>query len=183
MWVSEQVRVDGMRGERCLMEQGWLSSLWKCGCCFICSSLIFKLRERLAIPLGERPPTLVPVSHVMMCMNCGCDFTLTLRRHHCHACGKVRAVRAPRGGFIHTSRTLAVAAVDICKFVASSRPDWLLRETVHAFRNWAIRFTITLVGAAVTSLEGQINSHGLAAEGLQDNRYCVQPLYLIPSSL
>lgn len=56
----------------------------------------FKLRERLGIPLGERPPTLVPVSHVMMCINCGCDFTLTLRRHHCHACGKVRAVQAPQ---------------------------------------------------------------------------------------
>lgn len=48
-----------------------------------------ELRERLGLPLGERPPTLVPVSHVMMCMNCGCDFTLTLRRHHCHACGKI----------------------------------------------------------------------------------------------
>ncbi|NWY03680.1 FGD5 protein, partial [Nothoprocta ornata] len=48
-----------------------------------------ELRERLGIPLGERPPTLVPVSHVMMCMNCGSDFTLTLRRHHCHACGKI----------------------------------------------------------------------------------------------
>ncbi|NWX56699.1 FGD5 protein, partial [Promerops cafer] len=48
-----------------------------------------ELRERLGMPLGEKPPTLVPVSHVMMCMNCGCDFTLTLRRHHCHACGKI----------------------------------------------------------------------------------------------
>uniref|UniRef100_A0A8C0GC46 FYVE, RhoGEF and PH domain containing 5 n=1 Tax=Chelonoidis abingdonii TaxID=106734 RepID=A0A8C0GC46_CHEAB len=48
-----------------------------------------ELREKLGISLGERPPTLVPVSHVMMCMNCGSDFTLTLRRHHCHACGKI----------------------------------------------------------------------------------------------
>ncbi|XP_054834355.1 FYVE, RhoGEF and PH domain-containing protein 5 isoform X2 [Eublepharis macularius] len=48
-----------------------------------------ELRERLGMSLGERPPTLVPVSHVMMCMNCGCDFKLTLRRHHCHACGKI----------------------------------------------------------------------------------------------
>lgn len=46
------------------------------------------MRERLGVSLGERPPTLVPVTHVMMCMNCGCDFSLTLRRHHCHACGK-----------------------------------------------------------------------------------------------
>lgn len=51
---------------------------------------LLQIRERLGVSLGERPPTLVPVSHVMMCMNCGCDFSLTLRRHHCHACGKVR---------------------------------------------------------------------------------------------
>ncbi|XP_055985420.1 FYVE, RhoGEF and PH domain-containing protein 5 [Sorex fumeus] len=48
-----------------------------------------EVRERLGVSLGERPPTLVPVTHVMMCMNCGCDFSLTLRRHHCHACGKI----------------------------------------------------------------------------------------------
>ncbi|KAM5279658.1 FYVE, RhoGEF and PH domain-containing protein 5 [Ctenodactylus gundi] len=48
-----------------------------------------EIRERLGGSLGERPPTLVPVAHVMMCMNCGCDFSLTLRRHHCHACGKI----------------------------------------------------------------------------------------------
>lgn len=40
--------------------------------------------------LGEAAPVLVPVSHVMMCMNCTSDFSLTLRRHHCNACGKVR---------------------------------------------------------------------------------------------
>ncbi|KAK6474094.1 FYVE protein [Huso huso] len=46
-------------------------------------------REKLWMCLGEKPPTLVPVSHVMMCMNCASDFSLTLRRHHCHACGKI----------------------------------------------------------------------------------------------
>lgn len=51
--------------------------------------MLLQIRERLGVSLGERPPTLVPVTHVMMCMNCGCDFSLTLRRHHCHACGKV----------------------------------------------------------------------------------------------
>lgn len=40
--------------------------------------------------LGEAAPILVPVSQVMMCMNCTSDFSLTLRRHHCNACGKVR---------------------------------------------------------------------------------------------
>ncbi|XP_078139576.1 FYVE, RhoGEF and PH domain-containing protein 5b [Centroberyx gerrardi] len=46
-------------------------------------------RERLRLSLGEKAPTLVPVSHVMMCMNCTSDFSLTLRRHHCHACGRI----------------------------------------------------------------------------------------------
>ncbi|XP_051804218.1 FYVE, RhoGEF and PH domain-containing protein 5 isoform X2 [Acanthochromis polyacanthus] len=46
-------------------------------------------REKLWMALGEAAPVLVPVSHVMMCMNCTSDFSLTLRRHHCSACGKV----------------------------------------------------------------------------------------------
>ncbi|XP_061687279.1 FYVE, RhoGEF and PH domain-containing protein 5 isoform X3 [Syngnathoides biaculeatus] len=46
-------------------------------------------REKLWMGLGEAAPVLVPVSQVMMCMNCTTDFSLTLRRHHCNACGKV----------------------------------------------------------------------------------------------
>ncbi|XP_072307744.1 FYVE, RhoGEF and PH domain-containing protein 5 [Eucyclogobius newberryi] len=46
-------------------------------------------REKLWMALGETAPVFVPVSHVMMCMNCTSDFSLTLRRHHCNACGKV----------------------------------------------------------------------------------------------
>ncbi|KAJ8361130.1 hypothetical protein SKAU_G00176550 [Synaphobranchus kaupii] len=53
------------------------------------SSYSSEARERLWLCLGEKAPTLVPVSHVMMCMNCTSDFSLTLRRHHCHACGKI----------------------------------------------------------------------------------------------
>ncbi|CAB1314813.1 unnamed protein product [Coregonus sp. 'balchen'] len=46
-------------------------------------------REKLWMALGEAAPVLVPVTHVMMCMSCTSDFSLTLRRHHCNACGKV----------------------------------------------------------------------------------------------
>ncbi|XP_027032184.2 FYVE, RhoGEF and PH domain-containing protein 5 isoform X2 [Tachysurus fulvidraco] len=46
-------------------------------------------REKLWMSLGEAAPVLVPISHAMMCMNCASDFSLTLRRHQCNACGKV----------------------------------------------------------------------------------------------
>ncbi|XP_010880110.3 FYVE, RhoGEF and PH domain-containing protein 5 isoform X2 [Esox lucius] len=46
-------------------------------------------REKLWMALGEAAPVLVPVNSVMMCMGCTTDFSLTLRRHHCNACGKV----------------------------------------------------------------------------------------------
>ncbi|KAM7006706.1 FYVE, RhoGEF and PH domain-containing protein 5b isoform 6-T6 [Tautogolabrus adspersus] len=46
-------------------------------------------RDCLRLALGEKAPTLVPVSQVMMCMNCTSDFSLTLRRHHCHGCGRI----------------------------------------------------------------------------------------------
>ncbi|XP_069563829.1 FYVE, RhoGEF and PH domain-containing protein 5b isoform X1 [Brachyistius frenatus] len=46
-------------------------------------------RDRLRLSLGEKAPTLVPVSQVMMCMNCTSDFSITLRRHHCHGCGRI----------------------------------------------------------------------------------------------
>ncbi|NXO25202.1 FGD5 protein, partial [Cisticola juncidis] len=71
-----------------------------------------ELRERLGIALGERPPPLVPVSHVMMCMNCGCDFTLTLRRHHCHACGKIVCRNCSRNKY--PMRYLKDQAAKVC---------------------------------------------------------------------
>ncbi|KAJ8257893.1 hypothetical protein GJAV_G00190860 [Gymnothorax javanicus] len=54
-----------------------------------CSSSSAEAREKAWMSLGETAPTLVPVSQVMMCMNCTSDFSLTLRRHHCAACGKI----------------------------------------------------------------------------------------------
>uniref|UniRef100_A0A1A8NBA0 FYVE, RhoGEF and PH domain containing 5 n=1 Tax=Nothobranchius rachovii TaxID=451742 RepID=A0A1A8NBA0_9TELE len=53
------------------------------------SSCPGEVRDRLRLTLGDKAPTLVPVSQVMMCMNCTADFSLTLRRHHCHSCGRI----------------------------------------------------------------------------------------------
>lgn len=57
----------------------------------------FQGRDRLRLSLGEKAPTLVPVSQVMMCMNCTSDFSLTLRRHHCHGCGRVSHTQNKHG--------------------------------------------------------------------------------------
>lgn len=40
-------------------------------------------------PLGSEAPIWVPDSRVTMCQLCTCEFTLTVRRHHCRACGQV----------------------------------------------------------------------------------------------
>uniref|UniRef100_A0A668A012 FYVE, RhoGEF and PH domain containing 5b n=1 Tax=Myripristis murdjan TaxID=586833 RepID=A0A668A012_9TELE len=76
----------------CSEREDWFYTLTRtcdkslCVCVCVC---VYQARERLRLSLGEKAPTLVPVSHVVMCMNCTSDFSLTLRRHHCHACGRI----------------------------------------------------------------------------------------------
>ncbi|NWX30336.1 FGD5 protein, partial [Notiomystis cincta] len=99
-----------------------------------------ELRERLGIPLGERPPTLVPVSHVMMCMNCGCDFTLTLRRHHCHACGKIVCRNCSRNKYpMKYLKDQAAKVCDSCYVELKKRgkiPSFLLIRFPLPFLNF-----------------------------------------------
>uniref|UniRef100_H3D562 FYVE, RhoGEF and PH domain containing 6 n=1 Tax=Tetraodon nigroviridis TaxID=99883 RepID=H3D562_TETNG len=40
-------------------------------------------------PLGSKAPIWIPDLRATMCMICTCEFTITWRRHHCRACGKV----------------------------------------------------------------------------------------------
>ncbi|KAL0978558.1 hypothetical protein UPYG_G00172140 [Umbra pygmaea] len=56
-------------------------------------------REKLWMALGEAAPVLVPANQVIMCMSCTSDFSLTLRRHHCNACGKVVCRACSRNRF------------------------------------------------------------------------------------
>ena len=42
--------------------------------------------------LGCKAPLWIPDARVTMCMLCTCEFTVTWRRHHCRACGRVKIV-------------------------------------------------------------------------------------------
>ncbi|KAJ3602726.1 hypothetical protein NHX12_030475 [Muraenolepis orangiensis] len=52
------------------------------------------------------------LGEVMMCMNCTCDFSLTLRRHHCHACG--RNIHPPNL-WRHRKGTASFTQVTVCE--------------------------------------------------------------------
>ncbi|XP_039214056.1 FYVE, RhoGEF and PH domain-containing protein 6 isoform X1 [Crotalus tigris] len=40
-------------------------------------------------PIGSKAPIWIPDTRATMCMICTSEFTLTWRRHHCRACGKI----------------------------------------------------------------------------------------------
>uniref|UniRef100_A0A7N6BKV1 FYVE, RhoGEF and PH domain containing 6 n=1 Tax=Anabas testudineus TaxID=64144 RepID=A0A7N6BKV1_ANATE len=48
-----------------------------------------ELKEDDGAPLGSKAPVWIPDPRTTMCMICTCEFSLTWRRHHCRACGKV----------------------------------------------------------------------------------------------
>ncbi|XP_062989827.1 FYVE, RhoGEF and PH domain-containing protein 6 [Elgaria multicarinata webbii] len=46
-------------------------------------------KEEEDSPIGSKAPIWIPDTRATMCMICTSEFTLTWRRHHCRACGKI----------------------------------------------------------------------------------------------
>lgn len=77
-----------------------------------------KLQERLpqsSLTLGKQAPVWIPDYRVTMCQHCTATFSLTFRRHHCRACGKVvcdncSANRAP----LHYKKNKVARVCDTC---------------------------------------------------------------------
>ena len=54
------------------------------------------IREKNPKKLGGMAPIMVNDKSVSMCQLCKEPFTITFRRHHCRACGKVKVSRGGR---------------------------------------------------------------------------------------
>uniref|UniRef100_A0A8C3A1I6 Uncharacterized protein n=1 Tax=Cyclopterus lumpus TaxID=8103 RepID=A0A8C3A1I6_CYCLU len=128
--VQNALRIEGMDISITLSARGGQCAIVRLSV----SVCLLQARDHLRLTLGEKAPTLVPVSEVMMCMNCTSDFSLTLRRHHCHGCGRVES---------HTNKTqLFVGAlkkrggdVSALSGKSSPRPNRSSRPLSAVFQN------------------------------------------------
>ncbi|KAJ8370547.1 hypothetical protein SKAU_G00105750 [Synaphobranchus kaupii] len=142
-------------------------------------------RERVWMPLGETAPTLVPVSQVTMCMNCASDFSLTLRRHHCAACGKIVCRGCSRNKYpLKYLKDRMAKVCDRCyaelkkrggavagasgndsprpnRSNRSSRPLSAVFQNIHPPNLWRHRKTTVPLNQVASSTEGSTGSGGL----------------------
>ncbi|XP_030633738.1 FYVE, RhoGEF and PH domain-containing protein 5b isoform X2 [Chanos chanos] len=103
--------------------------------------------------LGENAPPLLPVSQVTVCMSCSAHFSLTHRRHHCHACGKVVCRNCCKNKFAlkymknrkakvcdHCFSQLCKQEGDIIEITESpSRPLSAVFQNIHPTNLWRSR--------------------------------------------
>uniref|UniRef100_A0A3P9P922 FYVE, RhoGEF and PH domain containing 5a n=1 Tax=Poecilia reticulata TaxID=8081 RepID=A0A3P9P922_POERE len=138
---------------------------------------LFATRDRLWLSLGEKAPTLVPVSQVMMCMNCTADFSLTVRRHHCHSCGRIVCRSCSRNRYpLKYMKDRMAKVCDHCynelkkrggevselsakcspRLTRSSRPLSTVFQNIHPPNIWRHRKAGVVVQATVSE-EGSIS--------------------------
>lgn len=109
--------------------------------------------------LGKQAPVWIPDNRVTMCQQCTAEFTLTFRRHHCRACGKVvcdhcSANRAP----LQYKKNQSLRVCDTCFEV-------LQAEFEHRYEG-----TVTNEDPQESELRRVSSLKGLFKRGVRENR-------------
>lgn len=102
--------------------------------------VLLQLRDPAGFSIGDSAPALVPVSQVMMCMNCTSDFSLTLRRHHCHGCGRVSIalVHSSTRDTLHTVADCCCALADCLQELLQEQIPAEIHERSHGQSVWSL---------------------------------------------
>ncbi|KAM3588293.1 uncharacterized protein V6R79_025525 [Siganus canaliculatus] len=93
-------------------------------------------------PLGSKAPIWIPDLRATMCMICTCEFTLTWRRHHCRACGKVvcQACSANKY-YLEYLKNQPARVCDHCFAKLQENSDRCASSSVSPIKSGAFSFT------------------------------------------
>ncbi|XP_019753136.1 FYVE, RhoGEF and PH domain-containing protein 6 [Hippocampus comes] len=93
-------------------------------------------------PLGSKAPIWIPDLRATMCMICTCEFTLTWRRHHCRACGKVvcQACSANKY-YLEYLKNQPARVCDHCFVKLQENSDRCASSSVSPIKSGAFSFT------------------------------------------
>ncbi|XP_041637176.1 FYVE, RhoGEF and PH domain-containing protein 6 isoform X2 [Cheilinus undulatus] len=93
-------------------------------------------------PLGSKAPIWIPDLRATMCMICTCEFTLTWRRHHCRACGKVvcQACSANKY-YLEYLKNQPARVCDHCFAKLQENSDRCVSTSVSPIKSGAFSFT------------------------------------------
>ncbi|XP_032361497.1 FYVE, RhoGEF and PH domain-containing protein 6 isoform X2 [Etheostoma spectabile] len=93
-------------------------------------------------PLGSKAPIWIPDLRATMCMICTCEFTLTWRRHHCRACGRVvcQACSANKY-YLEYLKNQPARVCDHCFVKLQENSDRCASTSVSPIKSGAFSFT------------------------------------------
>ncbi|XP_028306813.1 FYVE, RhoGEF and PH domain-containing protein 6 isoform X2 [Gouania willdenowi] len=93
-------------------------------------------------PLGSKAPIWIPDLRATMCMICTCEFTLTWRRHHCRACGKVVCQACSTNKFyLEYLKNQPARVCDHCFVKLQENSDRCASSSVSPIKSGAFSFT------------------------------------------
>ncbi|KAJ0056873.1 hypothetical protein NL108_000671, partial [Boleophthalmus pectinirostris] len=93
-------------------------------------------------PLGSKAPIWIPDLRATMCMICTCEFTLTWRRHHCRACGKVVCQACSTNKYyLEYLKNQPARVCDLCFSILQENKDRCASTSISPIKAGAFSFT------------------------------------------